>query len=131
DVYGGTKSEEFLGQALGSRRDEAVVATKFGAPLSEDKKGASAAYIERAVEDSLRRLNTDHIDLYQLHFPDQNTPLQETLMALDKVVAAGKVREIGCSNFGGALIDEATAVAKDNGISRFVSVQNQINLLDR
>ena len=131
DVYGGTHSEQFLGRALGAHRDEAVVATKLGAPLAEDKKGASADYIVRAVEDSLRRLGTDRIDLYQLHVPDPETPLEETLTALDKLVVEGKVREIGCSNFSGALIDDAAAISKDKGIARFVSAQNQINLLDR
>ena len=91
DIYGGTRSEEFLGRALGSRRDEAVVATKFGGPIDEERKGgASAAYIARAVEDSLRRLGTDRIDLYQLHFPDASTPFDETLEALDALVRAGQ-----------------------------------------
>jgi aryl-alcohol dehydrogenase-like predicted oxidoreductase len=85
DIYGGTLSEEYLGRALGGRRDEAIVATKFGGPIDEERKGgASAAYIERAVEDSLRRLGTDRIDLYQLHFPDTATPFEETLGALDQ-----------------------------------------------
>src|SRR6266576_2023987 len=100
DIYGGTRSEEYLGRALGARRDEAIVATKFGGQIDEDRKGgASAAYIARAVEDSLRRLGTDRIDLYQLHFPDAATPFDETLGALDDLVDAGKVLEIGGSNF--------------------------------
>src|SRR5689334_20700096 len=106
DIYGATKSEEFLGRALGARRDDVIVATKFGAPIDDEHKGgARATYIERAVEDSLRRLGTDRIDLYQLHFPDSATPLDETLTALDALVRAGKVREIGCSNFTPEMLD--------------------------
>jgi aryl-alcohol dehydrogenase-like predicted oxidoreductase len=132
DIYGGTKSETFLGQALGQRRDEALIATKFGVQLDEEHKGgASAAYIERACEDSLRRLGTDRIDLYQLHFPDPNTPLEETLGALDKLVRAGKVREIGCSNFTAEMIEEGERISKDKGSARFVSVQNEYSLLRR
>src|SRR5205823_6631548 len=99
DVYGGTKSEEYLGQALGSRRGEAVIATKFGGKVDEQRKGARPEYVRQAVEDSLRRLGTDRIDLYQLHTPDPDTPIQDTLGALAETVRAGKVREIGCSNF--------------------------------
>jgi len=132
DIYGGTRSEEFLGRALGSRRDEAVVATKFGGPIDEDRKGgASAAYIARAVEDSLRRLGTDRIDLYQLHFPDPSTPFEETLEALDALVRAGKVLEIGGSNFSTEQIDETTNISAERGLARFVSVQNEYSLLRR
>ena len=132
DIYGGTLSEEYLGRALGARRDDVLVATKFGVPIDDERKGgASAAYITRAVEDSLRRLGTDHIDLYQLHFPDPNTPLDETLGALDGLVRGGKVREIGCSNFGVELIDESARVSADHGWARFVSVQNEYSLLRR
>ena len=99
DIYGGTKSETYLGEALGARRDEIVLATKFGGPYEGHEGGASAAYIRTAVEDSLTRLGTDRIDLYQLHFPDQKTPIAETIGALVELVAEGKVREIGCSNF--------------------------------
>src|SRR5919107_1856389 len=75
DIYGGTKSEEFLGRALGSRRDEVVIATKFGGKIDDERKGARPEYVRRAAEDSLRRLGTDHIDLYQYHFPDPETPI--------------------------------------------------------
>ena len=110
DSYGGTRSEEFLGRALGSRRDEAIVATKFGSPIDDERKGgASAAYIARAVEDSLKRLGTDRIDLYQLHFPDAATPFEETIEALDTLVRDGKVLEIGGSNFSAEQIDETHA----------------------
>ncbi|HEX5096241.1 MAG TPA: aldo/keto reductase [Acidimicrobiia bacterium] len=131
DVYGGTKSEEFLGRALGSRRDTALIATKFGMPLDEERKGAAPAYIARAVEDSLCRLGTDRIDLYQLHAPDPATPIEETLGALDELVRAGKVREIGCSNFSAEQIEEAEQCSRDGRIARFVSVQNEYSLLRR
>jgi aryl-alcohol dehydrogenase-like predicted oxidoreductase len=132
DIYGGTRSEEFLGRALGTRRDEAVIGTKFGGPIDDARPGgASAAYIQRAVEDSLRRLGTDRIDLYQLHFPDDKVPLDETLGALDELVRAGKVREIGCSNFSPELIAQADDASSARGIARFVSVQNEYSLLRR
>ncbi len=132
DIYGGTRSEEFLGRALGSRRDEAVVATKFGGPIDEERKGgASAAYIARAVEDSLRRLGTDRIDLYQLHFPDAATPFEETLEALDGLVRSGKVLEIGGSNLSAEQIEETARISRDRGFARFVSVQNEYSLLRR
>jgi aryl-alcohol dehydrogenase-like predicted oxidoreductase len=130
DIYGGTKSETYLGEALGARRDEIVLATKFGGPYEGHEGGASAAYIRIAVEDSLTRLGTDRIDLYQLHFPDQKTPIAETIGALVELVAEGKVREIGCSNFSVAQLDEAAAATPD-GSPGFVSVQNQYNILHR
>ncbi len=132
DIYGGTHSEEFLGRALAGRRDRALIATKFGGPIDDERKGgASATYIPKACDDSLRRLGTDHIDLYQLHFPDQATPLEETLGALDALVRAGKVREIGCSNFSAAMIEESARISADHGWARFVSVQNEYSLLRR
>jgi aryl-alcohol dehydrogenase-like predicted oxidoreductase len=132
DIYGGTLSEEHLGLALKQRRDEAIVATKFGVPIDDDRKGGgSASYVRSAAEDSLRRLGTDRIDLYQIHFPDQATPIDETLAALDELVRAGKVREIGCSNFSPDMLDEAEAASRKHGIARFVSVQNEYSLLRR
>jgi len=132
DIYGETKSEEFLGRALDGRRDRVLVATKFGVAIDADRKGgAGAAYVARACDDSLRRLGTDRIDLYQLHFPDPNTPLEETLGALDALVRAGKVREIGCSNFTPEMIDDAARISSENGWARFVSVQNEYSLLRR
>ena len=132
DIYGGTRSEEYLGRALRSRRDDILIATKFGMPIDDEHKGgASASHIEQAVEDSLRRLRTDRIDLYQLHAPDQATPIDETLGALDELVRIGKVREIGCSNFSAAMIEEATNVSRDRSSARFVSVQNEYSLLRR
>jgi aryl-alcohol dehydrogenase-like predicted oxidoreductase len=130
DVYGEAKSETYLGEALGARRDEVVVATKFGAPYEGHDGGAAPAYIRTAVEDSLTRLGTDRIDLYQLHVPDQKTPLAETLGTLGELVAEGKVREIGCSNFSTALLEEAAAAVPDGGPG-FVSVQNQYSILYR
>jgi aryl-alcohol dehydrogenase-like predicted oxidoreductase len=118
---------------LGSRRDEAVIATKFVAPIDDDPShaGAGARWVAEAVEGSLRRLGTDRIDLYQQHGPDPNVPIEETLEALDKLVRAGKVREIGNSNFSGDQIDDAEAVSRRNGFARFVSAQNHFNLLHR
>jgi aryl-alcohol dehydrogenase-like predicted oxidoreductase len=132
DIYGGTQSEVLLGRALGARRSQVVVATKFGNPIDEHRRGAKPAYIRAAVEDSLRRLGTDHIDLYQLHRPDPETPIRDTLEALDALVRAGKVREIGISNVSVEQIEEAAAeAAAHQGAARFVSVQNHYSLLER
>jgi len=130
DIYGGTRSEEFLGKALGPRRSEVVLATKFGMPIDERRKGAKPAYVRHALEDSLRRLGTDHVDLYQLHAPDPETPIADTLAALDEQVRAGKVREIGCSNFSAEQLRQASA-AVGAGAARFVSVQNEYSILHR
>ncbi|HEX5109159.1 MAG TPA: aldo/keto reductase [Vicinamibacterales bacterium] len=130
DIYGDTKSEEFLGRALGSRRSRAIIATKFGMRLDENRHGARPEYIRKAVEDSLRRLRTDYIDLYQLHQPDPNVPIVDTLGALDDLVKAGKVKQIGCSNFSADQMDEAHRAAAP-GAARFVSVQNELSLLHR
>jgi aryl-alcohol dehydrogenase-like predicted oxidoreductase len=130
DIYGGARSEGYLGAALGARRDQVVLATKFGGPYEGHEGGATPAYVRRALEDSLRRLGTDHVDLYQLHVPDPKTPIADTLGALGALVAEGKVRELGCSNFTGAMLEEAAA-AVAGGAPRFVSVQNQYSLLHR
>ena len=138
DAYGREPglSESMLGKALGNRRDDVVVATKFGMDMrgsNGQDHGArgSRSYIIRAVEASLRRLNTDHIDLYQLHVPDPNTPIEETLDALDNLVSAGKVRYVGASNMAGWQIGEAEFTSRTRGSVRFISVQNQYNLLQR
>jgi aryl-alcohol dehydrogenase-like predicted oxidoreductase len=133
DSYGDGASEEYLGKALGPRRDEVIIATKFGVQLGDDpsRGGASPRWIERAVEDSLRRLGTDRIDLYQLHRPDENTPIEDTLEALDRLISAGKVRQIGCSNHSEAQIEEALSTSRERGLARFVSVQNEYSLLHR
>lgn len=131
DIYGGTRSEEFLGKALGKRRKDIVLATKFGMPVGGDprKSGGSRRYIMQAVEDSLARLKTDWIDLYQHHQPDPDTPVDETLRALDDLVTQGKVRYIGNSNYTGWQIADADWTAA--GQSRFVSAQNLYSLLER
>jgi len=128
-IYGGQRSEEYLGRALGPRRDEVVVATKFGMPTGEVSGGAAPDYVRRACEESLRRLGTDRIDLYQLHAPDDRVPIADTLGALEELRAAGKLVEIGCSNFSVAQLDEAATAAGDR--ARFCSVQNQYSLLWR
>jgi aryl-alcohol dehydrogenase-like predicted oxidoreductase len=133
DSYGRTDSERYLGKALGKHRDEVVIATKFGSPIDDDEthRGASARWIKEAVDGSLRRLGTDHIDLYQQHFPDPTVPVEETLGALDELVRAGKVREIGNSNYSGEQIDEAAEISAKQGMASFVSAQNHLNLLER
>jgi aryl-alcohol dehydrogenase-like predicted oxidoreductase len=130
DIYGGTKSETYLGAALGARRDDIVLATKFGAPYEGHEGGASPAYIRTAVEDSLARLDTDRIDLYQQHVPDQKTPIAETIGVLGELVDEGKIRAFGCSNFDAGML-AAAAAATPAGRPGFVSVQNQYNLLSR
>src|SRR5579885_2202709 len=124
DIYGGTKSEVFPRRALGARRNDVVIATKFGMAVDDRRRGARPEYVRQAAEDSLRRLNTDRIDLYQLHQPDPTVPIADTLGALNDLVKAGKVREIGCSNFSVAQIREAEAAVRP-GAARFVSVQNE------
>jgi aryl-alcohol dehydrogenase-like predicted oxidoreductase len=128
DSYG--DSEERLGRALGGRRDQVLIATKFGSPVrgEEGTGGARPEYVRSALQASLRRLGTDRIDLYQIHRPDPETPIGDTLAVLDEAVKAGKVREIGCSNFSATQLREAEAAAGD---ARFVSVQNHYNLLNR
>jgi aryl-alcohol dehydrogenase-like predicted oxidoreductase len=131
ESYGGGRSEEFLGRALGARRNEAIITTKvsgFGAP--EGVNGGSPEWIAQAVENSLQRLGTDYIDLYLLHRPDP-TPIGDTLEAFGKLVAEGKVREVGCSNFSAEMLEEAATAAKERGVPEFVNVQNNYSLLDR
>ena len=131
DIYGGTRSEEFLGRSLAGRRDRVVLATKFGMRVDSTRPGgASPAYVRRALDGSLKRLRTDHVDLYQLHTPDKEIPIAETLDALNELVRSGKVREMGCSNFSANQLREAIAETKP-GAARFVSVQNELNLLER
>jgi aryl-alcohol dehydrogenase-like predicted oxidoreductase len=125
ELYGSGRSEEQLGRALKGRRDEAVVATKFG--FDGD---SSAAYVHQAADRSLKRLGTGHIDLYQQHRPDPRTPIEETLGALDELVKAGKVREIGCSEYSPQQIVEAEGAVAP-GAARFASVQNEYSLLHR
>jgi len=133
DVYGGTKSEVMLGKALGAKRHDIVLATKFGIPVGPAPYfgGGSRRYIVRAVEASLTRLGTDHIDLLQMHRPDDETPIGETLRALDDLITAGKVRYIGNSNFEGWRIADADWTARSGRLTRFVSAQNNYSLLER
>ncbi|WP_406833239.1 aldo/keto reductase [Pedococcus sp. KACC 23699] len=138
DIYGGHpgQSEEMLGEALRGQRDEFVLATKFGMDMqgaNGEDFGArgSRRYVRRAVEASLRRLQTDHIDLYQLHRPDPMTPVGETLEALTDLVREGKVLYIGCSNFDGWQVADASWTSATAGLASFVSVQNEYSLLDR
>ena len=133
DVYGGTKSEVMLGKALGTKRHDIVLATKYGIPLGPApySGGGSRRYIVRAVEASLTRLGTDHIDLLQMHQPDQETPVEETLRALDDLISAGKVRYIGNSNYAGWQIADADWTARTGHYARFISAQNNYSLLER
>jgi len=137
DFYDTGHSEEFLGRALkgrhgatgGASGNRAIIATKFGMKLDDQRQGAHPDYVRRAAEDSLRRLGVERIDLYQLHQPDPATPIADTLGALNDLVRAGKVREIGCSNFSAAQLREARQAAGAG--ARFVSVQNQYSLFHR
>jgi aryl-alcohol dehydrogenase-like predicted oxidoreductase len=134
DTYG--ESEDFLGEVLGRERDNIVLATKFGMSMGGalgpdwDARG-SRRYIRKAIESSLRRLKTDWIDLYQLHVPDVATPIEETLAALNELVAEGKVRYIGCSNFTGWQVADADWTARTTGTTAFISAQNHYSLLER
>lgn len=134
DVYGGAgKSEEFLGRILKGKRNDVVIATKFAMKMGEGpmRAGGSRKYIASAVEDSLRRLDTDYIDLYQMHRPDPTVPIDETLRVLDDLVRAGKVRYIGHSNYAGWQAAEAHFVAQRGGYTPFISAQNEYSLLER
>ncbi len=126
-------SEEYLGQILGARRKEIVLATKFGNPMDKAgvKRGASRPYVVSAVEDSLRRLGTDWIDLLQVHRPDPLAPIEETLRALDDLIRHGKVRYIGCSNFAAWQVVEALWTSRQCGLAPFVSCQDEYSLLMR
>jgi aryl-alcohol dehydrogenase-like predicted oxidoreductase len=137
DTYGGGRSESFLGQILAGRRDRVVLATKFGHQHADMGYGPAAgakggrAYIRRAVTESLRRLRTDYIDLYQLHTPDPVTPVEETIAALGELVAEGKVRYLGHSNFSGWQLADAAHLAARDGSTPFISAQNHWSLLER
>jgi len=132
DLYGSGASEEFLGKALKSRRDEAVIVSKFGMRTPPDGlSGGDPVWVMRACEDSLTRLGTDRIDVYLLHTPDDTTPIGDTLTAMSRLVDQGKAREIGCSNFSEKQLDEAEKAAKELGVRRFVTVQNEYSLLAR
>ncbi len=129
----GGESETIIGNWLkeGGKRDKVIIATKVGKPMAPDKKGLSRKYITRAVEDSLTRLQTDHIDLYQSHDDDQETPLQETLETFTDLIKQGKVRAIGASNYNGARLKEALQISKDNGLAAYQCMQPEYNLYAR
>jgi aryl-alcohol dehydrogenase-like predicted oxidoreductase len=128
DVYGAGQSEEFLGKALKGRRSKAIIATKFGMKMGDGKEGARPEYIPQALDASLKRLQVDTIDLYQIHSPDPKTPISETLQALNDAVKSGKVREIGCSNFSA---EQMRASRETPGPKYFASVQNDYSLMKR
>jgi aryl-alcohol dehydrogenase-like predicted oxidoreductase len=128
DMYGSGQSEEFIGKALKGQRNKAIIATKFGLKMGDGMEGARPDYIERALDASLRRLGVETIDLYQLHKPDPNTPIADTMEALNKAVQAGKVREIGCSNFS---VEQMQAAWATHGPKYFASVQNEYSLFHR
>ena len=133
DMYSDGRSEELIGRFLvgGGHRSDAIIGTKFGNLMPGQGQGARPTYVKKAIEASLKRLRTDYIDLYQQHVPDPDVPIAETLGALDEQVKAGKVREIGCSNFSAQQLREAQAAAQRPGSARFVSVQNEYSLLHR
>ena len=133
ESYGQGSSEEMLGRALGARRSEVVIASKWGhtASLNSGERGGDPAQIRRRLDDSLRRLGTDYIDHYQLHRPDPDTPHAETLGCLAELRAEGKIREIGCTHFSAAELDAAHVAAGERGVAPYPSVQNHYSLLTR
>jgi aryl-alcohol dehydrogenase-like predicted oxidoreductase len=136
DTYGQGQSEELLGAALGSRRDQVVIATKFGMDMGgvngdDGGRRGTATYVRTAVEASLRRLGTDHIDLYQLHTPDPSTPMEETLGAMTELVTEGKVRAIGSSNLQAWQAVDAAWISRTQGLAPFVTAQNEYSLYNR
>lgn len=133
DVYGKGKSETILGNWMKARgnRDSLLVFTKIGADSGQGRRDLSAKWIAEGVEQSLKRLQTDRIDLYQSHWPDAATPQAETLEAFDRLIKAGKVRYIGSSNQDSAMLNEALAISKQDGLARYETIQNEFNLYDR
>ena len=129
EIYGTGDSERFLGEILEGRRDQVVLATKFG--WGHERGDGSAAKVRAAIEGSLERLRTDHVDLYYLHKPDPGTPILETLTALDELVREGRARAIGCSNFSADQLSEADRVAREHGLTRFTVLQNHYSLIRR
>ena len=133
NVYGGGLSEEYIGSALRGKRENVVITTKFGFKIADgvNMSGASRAHLTRELENSLKRLNTDYIDLYLIHFPDSKTPIEETLFALDDAVRQGKVRYIGCSNFSSWEICEAVWNTKVHNLNPISCLQSQYNMIER
>jgi aryl-alcohol dehydrogenase-like predicted oxidoreductase len=133
DMYDRGRSEEFVGKAIKGKRADVIIATKFCHKMGEgpNDQGGSRHYIMKAVDASLRRLQTDYIDLYQMHVPDTETPIEETLRALNDLVQVGKVRYIGCSNFAAWQLCEALWTSRVNNLNSFVTVQTKYNLFER
>jgi aryl-alcohol dehydrogenase-like predicted oxidoreductase len=132
DIYGGGMSEEYLGEVLEGRRDQVLLATKFGMDMGDGKgPRGSRGYILQTIDNSLRRLRTDMVDVYWYHQPDGVTPIAETLQALHELIGAGKVRAIGASNFDAAQLEEADAAAREGGFTPFTAVQNEYSLVVR
>ncbi|MGE0878323.1 MAG: aldo/keto reductase [Acidimicrobiia bacterium] len=134
DATGWGGSEEILGRALKGKRDQVVLGSKFGIPPhadTEGRGGGSARWARAALEDSLRRLQTDHLDLYQFHMPDPTVPIEETLGVMNEFITAGKVREIGCCNRNGDSLREAATIAADKGLRPFRTTQSALNLFKR
>jgi aryl-alcohol dehydrogenase-like predicted oxidoreductase len=133
EMYSQGQSEEIIGEVIKGKRSQAIIATKFGhyKSVGPDKQGGSRGYIMEAVEASLRRLNTDYIDLYYIHRPDPSTPIEETLRTLDDLVRTGKVRYIGCSDYAAWQLCEALWASKLNRLESFITIQARYNLLDR
>ena len=131
--YGGSLSEEYIGKSIDGIRDRVLLATKVASSMGDgpNGKGASRSHILEQIEGSLKRLNTDYIDLYQIHFPDPKTPIEETLSTLDDLVRQGKVRYIGCSNFPAWQVARAVEVSRGINLESFVSVQPQYSMLER
>jgi len=131
ESYGGGDSERFLGRALAGRRDEVVLATKFGGRRVEGSRAGSAENVRRAIDESLERLATDYVDLYQYHRPDGVTPIEETLGALDELVGVGKIRYAGSSNFSAAEVRTADVLARERALTPLICAQNDYSLLRR
>jgi aryl-alcohol dehydrogenase-like predicted oxidoreductase len=131
EVYVRGRSEEIVGKALKGKRSQAVLATKFGVQYSPKERGGSRTNIIKSIEGSLKRLNTDYIDLYYLHYPDPETPIEETLDALNDLIHAGKVRYIACSNFAAWQLCEAEWTARSHNLNPFVAIQSGYNMLNR
>jgi aryl-alcohol dehydrogenase-like predicted oxidoreductase len=132
DIYSFGRSEELVGQALAGRRSEAILATKCGMAMGDSPyaRGLSRRWIMQALEDSLRRLGTDYVDLYQAHVPDDETPLEETLRAMDDLVRQGKARYVGCSNYTAWQLARALGIGERLGVAPWVSAQNRWNVLE-
>ncbi len=133
EMYTQGHSEEFVGKAVKGKRSQAIIATKFGhiASIGPKERGGSRSYIIKAIENSLRRLGTDYIDLYYFHYPDTETPIEETLRALNDLIHAGKVRYIACSNFAAWQLCEAKWTSRFHNLESFIAIQSRYNMLDR